>query len=316
MKKILILIITFFTLISTSSFAANYITDIKVTEKPLATKIEIKTSSEIEYTVGKLPANKKIYFDFQDTIIREKKSIPVDNDRITTVRAAQNATNPKYISRVVLDMKKMEEFSSILSEDKKTLTLIFGAVSAFNEEYTGPKKVIVLDAGHGGKDPGAVISDLTEKTLNLDISKRVQKLLKNDPRFEVYMTRENDIFVELIDRAKFANEKKADLFVCIHHNSMPKNYSGTMLLYNPTQDPKNKEIADSFQEIIQKASGLPGIGSRVRENLVVLKNIEMPGVLVEVACMSNIKDRREIRKESFKNNIAQAIYDSIVKNTF
>ncbi len=316
MKKILILIITFFTLISTSSFAANYITDIKVTAKPLATKIEIKTSSEIEYTVGKLPANKKIYFDFQDTIIREKKNIPVDDDRITTVRAAQNATNPKYISRVVLDMKKMEEFSSILSEDKKTLTLIFGAASAFNEEYTGPKKVIVLDAGHGGKDPGAVISDLTEKTLNLDISKRVQKLLKNDPRFEVYMTRENDTFVELVDRAKFANEKKADLFVCIHHNSMPKNYSGAMLLYNSTKDPKNKEIADSFQEIIQKASGLPGIGSRVRENLVVLKNIEMPGVLVEVACMSNIKDRREIRKESFKNNIAQAVYDSIVKNTF
>ena len=316
MKKILFLIFTFFTLIGTSSFAANYITDIKVTERPLATKIEIKTSSEIEYTIGKLPANKKIYFDFQDTIIREKKNITVDDDRVTTIRAAQNATKPNYISRVVLDMKKMEEFSSKLSQDKKTLTIIFGAVSAFGEEYTGPKKIIVLDAGHGGKDPGAVISDLTEKTLNLDITKRVQKLLKDDPRFEVYMTRENDTFIELVDRAKFANEKKADLFVCIHHNSMPKNYSGTMLLYNPTKDPKNKEIADSFQEIIQKASGLPGIGSRVRENLVVLKNIDMPGVLVEVACMSNIKDRREIRKESFKKSIAQAIYDSIVKNTF
>ena len=316
MRKILILIITFFTLIGTSSFAANYITDIKVTQKPLAIKVEIKTSSEIEYTVGKLPANKKIYFDFQDTIIREKKNIAVDDERMTGIRAAQNATNPKYISRVVLDMKKMEDFYQSLSEDKKTLTIIFGAVSTFSEEYTGPKKIIVIDPGHGGKDPGAVISDLTEKTLNLDISKRVQQLLKNDSRFEVYMTRENDTFIELIDRANFANEKKADLFVCIHHNSMPKNYSGTMLLYNSTKNPKNKEIADSFQEIIQKASGLTGIGSRLRENLVVLKNIEMPGVLVEVACMSNIKDRREIRKESFKKNMAQAIYDAIVKNTF
>ena len=113
----------------------------------------------------------------------------------------------------------------------------------------------------------------------------------------------------------YANNKKADLFVSIHNNSMPKNYSGTMLLYNASKISKNKDLAESFQEIVGKASKLPGIGARSREDLAVLKHINMPGVLVEVACMSNIKDRRELRKESFKQNIAQGIYEAIVKAT-
>lgn len=316
MKKFLILVFTFFIIIGSSSYATNYIEDIKVNKDNLSTQIDIITSSEINYSVGKLAFNNKIYFDLKDTIVREKKTVLVNDGRMTTVRAAQNATNPEYISRVVLDMTYMDEFTTKLSEDKKTLTILFGAVSTFaSPSYSGDKKVIVLDPGHGGKDPGAVISDLTEKVLNLDIAKRVQALLEKDSRFTVYMTRENDTFVELIDRAYFANNKNADLFVSIHNNSMPKNFSGTMLLYNASKISGNKELAESFQDIVGKASKLTGIGARSREDLAVLKNINMPGVLVECACMSNIKDRRELRKDTFKQNIAYGIYEAIIKAT-
>jgi len=315
MKKILILMFMFFIMCSSNVYATNYIQDVKVTKNNISTQIDITTSSEITYKTGKLLANKKIYFDFLDTIIREKKTISVNDGRMTTVRAAQNATKPEYISRVVLDMTNMDEFSANLSEDKKTLTIIFGVVTAFtSQEEFIDKKVIVIDPGHGGKDPGAVISDLIEKDLNLDIAKRVQALLKADKRFEVHMTREKDVFVELVERAYFANNKNADLFVSIHNNSMPKNFSGTMLLYNASKISSNKILAEKFQTIVGKASGLVGIGARSREDLVVLKNINMPGVLVECACMSNIKDRRELRKESFKQKIAQSIYDSIVSS--
>ena len=317
MKKYFIIIFTFFMLIGTSSFAANYIQDVVVNKTAISTEIKVTASSEINYSVGKLLNNKKIYFDLKDTITREKKTVVVNDGRMTTVRVAQNATRPQYVSRVVLDMINMEEFSAKLSDDRKTLIISFGAVPVFSqEEYTGVKKTIVLDAGHGGKDPGAKISDLVEKDLNLDITKRVQSLLESDVRFNVYMTRDEDVFVELLDRAKFANDKKADMFVCIHNNSMPKNFSGTMLLYNASKLSGNKALAESFQEIVGKASKLTGIGARSREDLVVLKNIEMPGVLVEVACMSNIKDRRELRKDSFKQDIAQSIYDAIVANMF
>lgn len=317
MKKYFIIIFTFFMLIGTSSFAANYIQDVVVNKTAISTEIKVTASSEINYSVGKLLNNKKIYFDLKDTITREKKTVVVNDGRMTTVRVAQNATRPQYVSRVVLDMINMEEFSAKLSDDRKTLIISFGAVPVFSqEEYTSVKKTIVLDAGHGGKDPGAKISDLVEKDLNLDITKRVQSLLESDVRFNVYMTRDEDVFVELLDRAKFANDKKADMFVCIHNNSMPKNFSGTMLLYNASKLSGNKTLAESFQEIVGKASKLTGIGARSREDLVVLKNIEMPGVLVEVACMSNIKDRRELRKDSFKQDIAQSIYDAIVANMF
>jgi len=316
MKKFLILMFLFFIMISSNVYAANYIQDIKVTKNDISTKIDIIASSDIKYSSGKLSYNKKIYFDFFDTIIREKKTVYVSDGRIASIRAAQNATKPEYVSRVVLDMNYMDEYSVNLSEDKKTMTILFGAVSAFGGQTSNiPKKVIVLDPGHGGKDPGATISDLIEKTLNLDIAKRVQALLKADSRFDVYMTRENDTFIELIERAKFANNKNADLFVSIHNNSMPKNFSGSMILYNASKISSNKILAENFYEKVGKASGLTGIGARSREDLVVLKNINMPGVLVEVACMSNIKDRRELRKESFKQKIAQSIYESIIKAT-
>ena len=139
--------------------------------------------------------------NFLPNEIRMNLIVFYSNDsRMTTIRAAQNTTKPEYISRVVLDMEKMDEFSLKLSDDKKTLTILFGAVTAFIDETDRAlnTKIIVLDPGHGGKDPGAVISDLIEKELNLDIAKRVQALLKKDRRFEVHMTREDDTFVELV----------------------------------------------------------------------------------------------------------------------
>lgn len=308
MKKIFLFVFMFFMITISSAQAANYIQDVQVVIDNESVGITVTTLEPMNYTAGSLSWNKKIYFDFKDTIVREKKSIAVNNDLMTTVRAAQNATNPTYVSRVVLDMKDMKEYTTTLSEDKKSLYILFGTPIVPSE-----KKIIVLDPGHGGKDPGAIFGELYEKTLNLDIAKRVQALLSKDDRFDVYMTRESDVFVELLDRAKFANNKQADLFVCIHNNSMPKGFSGTMLLYNSSELSENKDIADIFQKIVQEASGLKGIGTRSREDLVVLKNIEMPGVLVEVACMSNLKDRRELRKDSFKQNIAQAIYESIIK---
>lgn len=308
MKKIIFFIFLFFMISMSSAQAINYIQDVKVYVDNESTSIDIIASEPISYTEGKLTWNKKIYFDFNDTIVREKKTINANTDLISTVRVAQNMTKPTYISRVVLDMKKLEDYTATLSEDKKTLSIYFGTLFTPID-----KKIIVLDAGHGGKDPGAIFSELYEKTLNLDIAKRVQALLKEDKRFEVYMTRETDVFVELIDRAKFANEKNADLFVSIHNNSMPSGFSGTMLLYNSSKRAENKMIADVFQDIVQKASRLKGIGVRSREDLIVLKNINVPGVLVEVACMSNSKDRRALRKDSFKQDIAEAIYESIIE---
>ena len=308
MKKFLFLIFCFFMLTISYAEAVNYIQAIDVVYET-GTNVVIKTSAPMQYKVGKLPANQKLYFDFQDTILREKKTITVGRNNIVSIRAAQNATTPSYITRVVFDMTELSDYTAKLSEDKKTLTISIRA----GENIV--KKKIVLDPGHGGNDPGAVISDLSEKILNLDIAKRLQALLEADGRFDVIMTRNTDVFVALVDRAYIANKNKADLFVSIHNNSMPTGFKGVMTLYNDVKMASNKQLAEIFQEKLEKKLNMGSIGVRQRTDLVVLKNIEVPGILVEVACMTNLKERRALRTEAFRQNAAQAIYDSIVEAT-
>jgi len=308
MKKFFFLIFCFFIMNISYAEAVNYIQSIDVVYGN-GTSVVIKTSEPIQYKVGKLTANQKLYFDFQNTILREKKSITVGRNNIISVRAAQNTTNPTYISRVVFDMTELSDYTTKLSTDKKTLTISIRA----GENIV--KKKIVLDPGHGGNDPGAVISDLSEKHLNLDIAKRLQALLEADGRFDVIMTRTSDVFIALVDRAYIANKNKADLFVSIHNNSMPTGFKGVMTLYNDTKMASNKALAEIFQEKLEKKLNMGSIGVRQRTDLVVLKNIEVPGVLVEVACMTNLKERRALRTETFRQNAAQAIYDSIVEAT-
>lgn len=83
------------------------------------------------------------------------------------------------------------------------------------------KKIIVIDPGHGGKDSGAVGNGFMEKEIVLQIGHQLSEKLR-DMGYTVYMTRSNDVFIELKDRTKFANDKEADLFISVHANSIPK----------------------------------------------------------------------------------------------
>ncbi len=83
------------------------------------------------------------------------------------------------------------------------------------------KKIIVIDPGHGGKDSGAVGNGFMEKEIVLQISNQLSEKLRAQG-YTVYMTRSNDVFIELKDRTKFANDKEADLFISVHANSIPK----------------------------------------------------------------------------------------------
>ena len=96
-----------------------------------------------------------------------------------------------------------------------------------NPEYA--LKLIVIDAGHGGKDPGCLSKSGTkEKDVNLDIALKLGKLLKeNMPAVKIIYTRKEDKFIELFERADLANRNKAHLFVSIHANSGPPGFCGT-----------------------------------------------------------------------------------------
>jgi N-acetylmuramoyl-L-alanine amidase len=138
----------------------------------------------------------------------------------------------------------------------KVLKVLFIAIFAtqITLAQTGKLKTIVIDAGHGGKDPGTHRGDSKEKQIALAISlKLADKIQKGMPETKVVLTRKKDVFIELSERAAIANRNKADLFICIHVNANPHSskLSGTEIYtlgLHRTED--NLELAKRENEVI------------------------------------------------------------------
>jgi N-acetylmuramoyl-L-alanine amidase len=99
----------------------------------------------------------------------------------------------------------------------------------------------VIDPGHGGKDDGAVRSGRTEAAITLEVAQKVAELLRKDRRFKVLLTRDDNRFVSLPERSKFAKDKRADLFVSIHVNSSPDPRAHVAEFYFQNQLPPDEE---------------------------------------------------------------------------
>lgn len=172
-------------------------------------------------------------------------------------------------------------------------------------------KLVVIDPGHGGSDPGGTVGTYYEKVYNLDICLRLEAILKSRG-INVAMTRTTDVFVSLDDRAKFANDRNAALFICVHNNIMPAGYKGTMALYYPTST-KGKAFAQLIKDNLVKDLGTRDLGLKGNENLVVVRKTKMPAVLAEIACMSDSSDMALLNTESFRQKAAESLANSIIQ---
>ena len=133
-----------------------------------------------------------------------------------------------------------EEVVSLPSDNEELIPL-----SSQEPAYSGMpqrKKLIILDAGHGGEDPGAVGPDgVMEKDITLSIVKRLKALLDRDGSYETILTRSNDTFVPLVERTNLANEKKADLFISVHCNASPNRGSTGFEVYFLSENASDSE---------------------------------------------------------------------------
>jgi len=170
-------------------------------------------------------------------------------------------------------------------------------------------KLVVLDAGHGGSDPGATYGK-DEKWYNLDITLRLEKLLK-DRGVNVKLTRTTDVFVGLDERAEMANEWGADVFISIHHNALMKAMHGTMTFFY-TGSYKGKEYATIIHNDMLKNLGSNDLGVR-SANFVVLKKTKMPAVLVEIGCLTNDDELAKLNTEEYRQKAAESLCESIIK---
>ena len=182
-------------------------------------------------------------------------------------------------------------------------------------------KIITLDAGHGGSDPGAIGSDGTkEKNITLAITKAVKELLEKKGA-KVYMTRTTDVDVygpnasdadELQARVNVGEKYNSDLFVSLHINSsVNKNVGGFSTYYYPKTS-NDLRIAKSIQDQLTANFGVDDLGVR-QANFYVIKRISMPATLVEMCFISNEKELVLMKGKWFQNKTARLIAVGIEK---
>lgn len=170
-------------------------------------------------------------------------------------------------------------------------------------------KTIIIDPGHGGSDVGATREGIYEKDLTLDISKRVEAILKKKG-YDVQMTRATDVYVGLKERVIFTEEKKGDLFVSIHVNSSvsPEGHGIETHYYTPVSydfaQIVHKQLANSINA---KDRGL------FKSKFYVINNDIAPSILVETGFISNPAERASLMTEARKQKTAEAIAEGIIK---
>lgn len=168
-----------------------------------------------------------------------------------------------------------------------------------------PGVIVVLDAGHGGKDPGEVVGDIQEKDINLQIALKMKKLLEANG-ITVIMTREEDVFVSLEERAVNANGYDAALFVSVHCNSYDDSaaVSGFEVYYY--QDKQAKSIADAICSDLEETGQLKMRGVKTKE-LYVIKNTTMPAILLEMGFLTNEAERQKLCSDEYQQMLAEVI---------
>lgn len=215
--------------------------------------------------------SRRLYVDIEGATLDKhlNRQIPINDGLLKTARAGQFDASTV---RVVLDIESIEDFKIFpLTEPYRIVIDVSGAKSAPTKESAQPKapqetkdasaadkavasagairsfvKTIVLDPGHGGKDPGAVgRNGLMEKDVTLRISKRLREKLAARLDSKILMTRETDVFIPLEERTAIANSRDADLFVSIHINASPRRAATGIETYilNVSADAASRRLA-------------------------------------------------------------------------
>ena len=191
-------------------------------------------------------------------------------------------------------------------------------------------KTIVLDAGHGGIDPGAMNNDKTilEKDVNLAITKKLRDLLEASGA-TVIMTRDKDVSLyeedenktirqkyneNLRNRKNIIDQSDADVFVSIHLNAFEQSkYYGAQTFYQKGKD-DGKELAQFIQDELKRVVDQDNDRKiKPRDDIYLLKNTTMPSVLIECGFLSNEKESKLLADSKYQDKVAWAIYVGIQK---
>ncbi len=270
MRKAFILsLLVLFSIGNSEASRHNTIQGIRASTYESHTRVVVDLKAPFEYTQDRISDPDRLFFDLKGCLLpkKVKRSISIKDGILNTVRVAQYNRDTV---RIVLDIHKLGKYYSFMLDDPYRLVIdVYSSRDAlvhkpeknqkkkyddFQKQFNAVKTV-VIDPGHGGKDPGAVgPRGLQEKDITLQVGKKLGKILKKEHGMNVVYTRKKDVFVPLNSRTHIANSHKADLFISVHVNSSRKRNTRGIETYflNWTNDREAMRVAARENKISVK----------------------------------------------------------------
>lgn len=331
------------------------VTDIQPLSSQDKTQVIITTDRPVQMRSGLLSQPDRLYIDLQGAWAPKRlraRPITVDDSRVQAIRVGQNQLD---VVRVVLDLQRFPDYR-ISSEALNRIVIDLYGTNAPPVTPSQPLRTpltIVIDPGHGGKDPGARgPGGLEEKTVVLQVAKELRQMLQQQfPTVRVVLTREQDVFIPLRERARIANRLQAGLFISLHVNAgQNHDASGieTWYLSFAASERAKKLVARENRMSAAQISDLEVILRDLRENdrinqsaslaqimqhalvvhmqrqyidtqdrgvegapFAVLVHTEMPSILIELAFVSNPKDEALLRGRTYQQALAYGVVEGI-----
>lgn len=316
------------------------------------TEITLKLSSAMQNTLKTAVTSADVlYFDVENAKYEGASKTEVNTSGVTSVRLGLH----DGYTRVAVDMRNRKNHTVTLSEDKLTLTvtvtastveigtdisddtsngtsadittetvsLSFDVSSMMNYTPSAGVKYVVIDAGHGGTDPGASGTldgkSYQEKAITLSVATIVKKKLEANG-ISVIMTRTGDTYPKLTERSALANQKDAAMFVSIHVNSAANAPTANGIeVYYATENNNNyygltsKTLASSILNNLLEQTGAKSRGVKTERHLVTRTSL-MPAVLVEVGFASNEDELKKLIDTDYQTQLAEGITLGILEN--
>jgi N-acetylmuramoyl-L-alanine amidase len=178
-------------------------------------------------------------------------------------------------------------------------------------------KIVLLDAGHGGYDPGAINGSTKEKNINFNVLNVYAKEAFEDSGIKVYFTRVDDTLIDLYDRADYSMETEADLFISVHCNAAGSAAArGTSVYYSSVNKGRgvtgltSKILASSLVNSLSANLGTRNLGT-IDKAFVVVRENTVPAVLIELGFLTNPEDKAKLVSTSYQKKAAQTIFSTV-----
>ena len=262
----------------------------------------------------------------QDDLVWHNATKQEDGSYKVTISASQHKWNSgKYIVHgYIVDASGKNIGFGATSADVVAPKKI-GSASRGN--YDVLNKIVYLDAGHGGYDPGASYFGISEKSLTLAIQSRVKAKLESEG-YQVVTTRTSDTYVDLTDRSRAVNASESDIFVSIHINASGSSAAQGIETYyyqpyaeypsrinatyhaNPTRLRMSDTLANAIQSSLINATGAQNQGVK-RQTFAVLRETTAPAVLLELGFLSNPQEAARLNTAAYQETLANAIVAGI-----